>query len=247
VKWGRPRRADATVTGEPGAGPGRLPGLKQELKRAVEQTAGYSPLCRHGEVMQALGRSMAEEGRTVEAAGLLRGAVLAFHADGDTARTARALTDWGASLTGLGRIEDALVAHETALDLVRQRGDWRAEGVVLTNLGVALSGARRYEDAISAFDLAATLLTVAGASAREAMALGGKGRALAKLGRYDEAVATLEAAAVAFRAAGDTRHEGELQAYLLITLQRAGRPADSQVQAEVAITGPLRLDAIRAS
>lgn len=247
MKWGRPQRADATVPGEPRAGTDRLPGLKQELKKAVEQTTGYSPQRRHGEVLQALGRSLAEEGRTAEAADVLRRAVLAFHADGDTARTAGALTDWGVSLTGLGQVEVALVAHETALDLVRQRGDWRAEGVVLTNLGVALSCARRYQDAIDAFDLAATLLTVAGASAREAMALGGKGRALAKLGHYDEAVATLEAAAEAFRKAGDTRHEGELQAYLVITLQRAGRSADPDVQAEVTMTGPLRLDAARAS
>jgi tetratricopeptide (TPR) repeat protein len=247
VKWGRPRRAGATDASEPLTDAGPRLGLEQELKKAVEQTAEYSPLGRHGEVLQALGRSLAEEGRTAEAAGLLRRAVLAFHADRDTARSAMALTDWGVALTGLGQVEDALVAHETALDLVRQLGDWRSEGIVLTNLGVALSCARRYQDAVGAFDLAATLLTVAGASAREAMALGGKGRALAKLGRYDEAVATLEAAAEAFRTAGDTRHEGELQAYLLITLQRAGRSADSRVQAEVAITEPLRLDAIRAS
>jgi len=110
-----------TVPGEPREDPGRPPGLNQALRRAVERTTGYSPLCRHGEVMQALGRSLAE------------------------------------------------------------------------------------------------------------------------------AVATLEAAAEAFRAAGDARHEGELQAYLLITLQRAGRSAGPQVQAEVAITGPLRLAAIRAS
>jgi tetratricopeptide (TPR) repeat protein len=238
VKWGRPRRTGSTVAGGPGTDTGRPQGLDQELRKAVDQTAGYSPLCRHGEVMQALGRSLAEEGRTAEAAEVLRGAVLAFHADQDTARMAGALTDWGVSLTGLGRIEAALVAHEAALDLVRQRGDWRAEGVVLTNLGVALTSARRYQDAIDAFDLAATLLTIAGASAREAMALGGKGRALAKLGRYDEAVAALEAAAEAFRKAGDTRHEGELQAYLLITLQRAGLQADSQVRAEVAVTLP---------
>jgi len=223
------------------------PGSREALKRAVERTAGYSALCRHGEVMQALGRSLAEGGRTAEAADVLRGAVLAFRADGDTARMAAALTDWGVSLTGLGRVEVALAAHETALDLVRQLGDWRTEGLVLTNLGVALSCARRHEEAIEAFDLAATLLTVAEASAREAMALGGKGRALAKLGRYDEAVRTLEAAAEAFRSAGDTRHAGELQAYLLITLQRAGRSAGQEVQAEVAITGPLRLEAIRGS
>ena len=247
MKWGRPRSTDATVPSGPRKNAGPRPGSKEPLKRAVEQTTGYSALGRHGEVMQALGRSLAEEGRTAEAADVLRGAVLAFRADGDAGRTAGALTDWGVSLTGLGQVEAALVAHEAALDLVGQLGDWRAEGVVLTNLGVALSCARRYEDAIEAFGRAATLLTVAGASAREAMALGGKGRALAKLGRYDEAVSTLEAAAEAFRTAGDTRHEGELQAYLLITLQRAGRSAKPEVQAEVAITEPLRLQAVRAS
>jgi tetratricopeptide (TPR) repeat protein len=243
VQWGRPWRTVAEV--QDALGNGELAGLEAVLKTAVEQTAGYSPLRRHGEVMQALGRSLAEEGRTAEAADALQRAVLAFRADGEasTARLAGALTDWGVSLTGLGRLEAALAAHETSLELTRQLGDWRNEGIVLTNLGVTLSCARRYEEAIGAFDVAATLLTVAGAAVREAMALGGKGRALAKLGRYDDAVATLEAAAEAFRRAGDMRHEGELQAYLVITLQRAGRPP----QAEVAITEPLQLAAIRAS
>jgi tetratricopeptide (TPR) repeat protein len=211
------------------------------LKKAVAMTEGYSAQCGHGEALQALGRALAEEGRTAEAAGALRRAVLAFHADGDKARLAGALTDWGVSLTGLGTLDNALTAHGTSLALMRELGDWRNEGIVLTNLGVTLSCAKRFEEAIEAFDLAATLLTIAGASAREAMALSGKGRALAKLGRYDEAVATLQAAAEAFRTAGDLAHEDELQAYLVITLRRAGRAPRS----DVTITEPVPLRAIQ--
>lgn len=242
MKWGIPRRAVVEVPDATGPETDRPEGLELALKQAVERTAGYSALCRHGEVMQALGRALAEQGRTAEAADVLQRAVQAFRDDGDSARTAGALTDWGVSLTGLGRLEVALAAHETSLELVQQLGDWRNEGIVLTNLGVALSCARRYDEAIGAFEAAAALLTVAGAAAREAMALGGKGRALAKLGRYDEAVATLEDAAQAFRKAGDKRHEGELQAYLVVTLERAGRAP----RAEVAVTEPLQLEAIRA-
>ena len=215
---------------------------RQELQRAVAVTDGYSAVCRPGEVLQGLGRAQAEEGRTAEAADTFRRAVLAFHAGNDKPRLAGALTDWGVSLTGLGKLDDALTAHETSLALMRELGDWRNEGIALTNLGVTLSCAKRFEEAIEAFDVAATLLTIAGASAREAMALGGKGRALAKLGRYDEAVATLQAAAEAFRTAGDLRHEGELQAYLVVTLQRAGRVR----QADVTIAEPLPLRALRA-
>jgi tetratricopeptide (TPR) repeat protein len=222
---------------------GPLDDGRQALKKAVAMTEGYSARCRHGEVLQALGRALAEEGRTAEAADTLRGAVLAFHADGDKSRLAGALTDWGVSLTGLGKLDDALTAHGTSLALMRELGDWRNEGIALTNLGVTLSCGKRFEEAIEAFDLAASLLTIAGASAREAMALGGKGRALAKLGRYDEAVATLQAAAGAFREAGDLRHEGELQAYLVITLQRAGLAP----QADVSITEPIPLRAIESA
>jgi tetratricopeptide (TPR) repeat protein len=237
----------STVAGTALQGAGRpnedQPPGWQALKRAIARTEGYSALRRHGEVLQALGRALAEEGRTAEAADTLRRAVLAFHADGDTPRLAGALTDWGVSLTGLGQLDSALTAHETSLELMRQLGDWRNEGIALTNLGVTLSCAKRFEEAIAAFDLAATLLTVAGAAAREAMALGGKGRALAKLGRYDEAVATLQAAADAFRAAGDLRHEGELQAYLVVTLERAGRTP----RADVTIAEPRQPHPIEAA
>jgi|SRR4051794_777387 len=152
------------------------------LLRAVAATAGFTPAIRHGEVMQALGRALAEEGREADAIAALRRAVLAFRDSGDRARLAGALTDWGVCLAGAGQCEAAITAHEAALALMQEHGDWPGEGIALGNLGVALSGAGRYAWAHAAFDQAAVLLAVAGDRDREARVIADReqARALAR-------------------------------------------------------------------
>ena len=139
------------------------PAPESPLKQAVARSTGYTARSRQGEVLQGLGRTLADQGHGAQATDALRRAVLAFRAAGDKPRMARALTDWGVALARTGRFDVALVAHEAALDAVRELGDWRTEGIVLANLGVALSGAKRHSEAAGAFDVAATLATIAGA------------------------------------------------------------------------------------
>ena len=166
---------DGVAALRPEAGPAGLP-------RPGAATAGPAPAARDGEALQALGRSLAEEGRQADAVAALRHAVLAFHGAGDHARLAGALTDWGICLAAAGHCDAAITAHEASLELMREHGNWRGEGIAHGNLGVALSGAGRYAEAATAFDRAAALLLAAGDEARSARALADKeqARALAR-------------------------------------------------------------------
>lgn len=104
---------------DPGAQPPGRPPQESPLKQAITRSTGRTAQARQGEVLQDLGRALAEQGDSTQAADALRRAVLAFRAAGDKPRMAGALTDWGVALTGTGRFDIALVAQEAALELVR--------------------------------------------------------------------------------------------------------------------------------
>jgi tetratricopeptide (TPR) repeat protein len=186
MRLGRDNQEDSrtsTAGGEDHEVPGAalVPGQSQAQggDAAADAVAEPAPAVRHGEALQARGRSLAGKGHHGDAVIALRRAVLAFHEAGDHARLAGALTDCGICLAAAGHSDAAITAHEASLELMREQGNWRGEGTAHGNLGVALSGAGRYAEAVTAFDRAAVLLLVAGDEARAARALADKEQAQA--------------------------------------------------------------------
>lgn len=57
----------------------------------------------------------------------------------------------GATLSSLGRYDEALVAFQRALELYQQSGDESSIGVLWNNIGSVYKNMGRFEDAVAAY------------------------------------------------------------------------------------------------
>ena len=71
---------------------------------------------------------------------------------GDLRHQAMALDLVGSALREVGRVDEAIVAHQDAVVIYWGTGDRIGEAIALTNLGNALTQVRQYEKAITAFE-----------------------------------------------------------------------------------------------
>lgn len=101
---------------------------------------------------------------------------------------ARALVNLGTACWRLGRYDEALEHHETALRLHRDLGNRAGEGSARINLGIANVNLGRLPAAITHFEEAIPILAEAGDRAAEAVARGNLGYVYELSGRYDEAL-----------------------------------------------------------
>ena len=101
---------------------------------------------------------------------------------------ARALVNLGTACWRLGRHDEALEHHETALRLHRDLGNRSGESAARINLGIANVNLDRIPAAVTHFEAAIAILAEVGDRATEAVARGNLGYTYELSGRYDEAL-----------------------------------------------------------
>ncbi|MFE2260721.1 tetratricopeptide repeat protein [Streptomyces griseosporeus] len=147
----------------------------------------------------------------------------AAHRAGDRRSEAAAWTNLGMALRAVGRVEEAIDAHNRDLDLCRTAGDDHNEAVAWCNLGIALQEAGRAEEAIDAHNRARDLFRTVGDQHNEAVAWSNLGLALQSAGRVEEAIDAHNRALDLFRGTGDRLREAMAWNNLGIALRMVGR------------------------
>jgi len=135
-------------------------------------------------------------------------AFIAAQALHDQRGQAVSLNNLGVALQGVRRFEEAVTAHEEALQICRDLGDCHGEGGALDNLGIALRKVRRFEEAIAACQDAVQIFRDTGDRHSAGMALNNLGNALREVRRFEEAITACQGAAEIFRDTGDRHSEG---------------------------------------
>lgn len=107
---------------------------------------------------------------------------------GDKLSEGRLANDAGVAYHFLGRHDDAIASHETAIDILERFGD-RCDRSIATNLAVAYSMMGRQLEALPLLEEAISLAHEQGNRLVEASVADSLGAAMSKLGRHDEAVA----------------------------------------------------------
>lgn len=119
-------------------------GHTEEARRILEEKSerfGVDVSCSEtlpGHIQLSMGRMRAYEGRFVEAARHSQAALKAAREIGDSELEANALRFWGRFLVRKGKLEDACVKLDKALDLMESKGQEVGKGRVLSSLGYAL-------------------------------------------------------------------------------------------------------------
>jgi tetratricopeptide (TPR) repeat protein len=146
---------------------------------------------------------------------------------GDRDMQGSALTNLGFAQRNLGRLGEAIAAHEDAVAIFREVGDSDAAGDALNNLGLSLREEGRLEQAIAAHQDAVATYREAGNLSGEAGALNNFGLVLKRVRRLEEAVVSHERAAAIYRKAGDHHGEGMAMVNLGDVLRELGRSAEA--------------------
>jgi tetratricopeptide (TPR) repeat protein/transcriptional regulator with XRE-family HTH domain len=140
---------------------------------------------------------------------------------------AAAATILGNALRLVRRFDDAVAAHERAIDLYRQLGDQHGEGSAWTNLGLALENVGRLEDALTAQQRAGGLFLRAGDQWGMGLAWNNHGVVLQKLGRFEHAIRAHQRAGELHRELKDQREEGVAWDNLGLALRELRRFEDA--------------------
>jgi tetratricopeptide (TPR) repeat protein len=148
---------------------------------------------------------------------------------------ARALVNLGTACWRLGRYDEALEHHETALRLHRDLGNRAGEGAARINLGVANADLGRLPAAVSHFEEAIPILAKAGDRAAEAVARGNLGYVYELSGRYDEALEQNDWQLRLARETGDRAAECMALGNLGSVYLQQGRPAEALTHHEQAL------------
>jgi CHAT domain-containing protein len=137
--------------------------------------------------------------------------------------------------------------HFELLRMARAHGDWRNELSHLSMLGGELVAAGYPARAMSYHDRQVALADSVGAAYHQLKARMQRGRALSKLGLLSEAERELRRAVSAGTGANDPYHLGEAWHNLAHVYEAQGRWPDASRAADrfIALTGPLRYDALR--
>jgi tetratricopeptide (TPR) repeat protein len=149
-------------------------------------------------------------------------AAAAGHLD-DLHAKAWASSNLGTALTSVRRFDEAVAAHQQAIDFHRATGDRHDEGMALTDLGNALAGVRRFEEAVAAHQQAAALLRRTGDRRGVGIALTNLAHVLFELRRFDEAVTATTADVAICHELGDRNGEATALNNLGSGLRELGR------------------------
>jgi tetratricopeptide (TPR) repeat protein len=144
---------------------------------------------------------------------------------GDRVRVAVAATNLGSALQEVRRFDEAIVAHEAAVETFRQLGQEYGEAQTLNNLGRALRQTRRFAEAIKVLQDAANIHRRAGNLDGEAQALTNLGAALLEAMRLEEAALVLQAASVICDRTGDQHAKAQALNNLGLVCRRLGKPS----------------------
>ncbi|MEV7893961.1 tetratricopeptide repeat protein, partial [Streptomyces cyaneofuscatus] len=137
----------------------------------------------------------------------------------DTGNEAGAWSNLGDALRELRRFDEAVRAHQAALDLFQQSGDTQGRAAAAwNNLGLALVELRRFDEAVHAHETALDLHRRSGDTHGQASAWNNLGLALIRLRRFDEAVHAHETALDLDRRSGDTHGQASAWSALGLAL-----------------------------
>jgi tetratricopeptide (TPR) repeat protein len=136
---------------------------------------------------------------------------------------AAAWNSLGNALQQVGRVKEAIAAHQTALDIHRDTGDRHRVASAWNNLGNALRRVGRFEEAISAHQTALDIHRETGNRHREATAWNNLGNALQRVQRWEEAMTAHQTALDIYRELGDRHREATAWNNLGNALRGLGR------------------------
>jgi tetratricopeptide (TPR) repeat protein len=141
----------------------------------------------------------------------------------DRSGQAYALSTLGSALHEVRRFDEAITAHQDAVQIFRDIGDREGEGSALNNLGGTLAQMGRFDEAISAHQQDLQICRDADDRHGEGIALNNLGLALHEWRRFDEAITAYEDAVQIFRDIGDRQHEGGSLDNFGLTLRKVER------------------------
>ncbi|WP_433402828.1 ATP-binding protein [Streptomyces sp. CA-146814] len=122
----------------------------------------------------------------------------------DAANEAAAWSNLGDALRQVRRFDEAVRAHQTALDLFKQSGVTHGQATAWNNLGLALGELRRFDEAVRAHQTALDLFKQSGDTHGQATAWNNLGLRLGELRRFDETVRAHQTALDLHQSTGDT-------------------------------------------
>lgn len=146
---------------------------------------------------------------------------------GDRHRESMALSNLGAVLAILGRLEEAVPAQEHALEIFQETGDRHSEAATWNNLGSTLKKLGRFDESITAHENARRINQEIGNLHGEGTAWGNVAVSLERLGRLEEAVTAHERARDIFQETGDRPSEAMAWNNLGISLRKLRRAAEA--------------------
>ena len=156
------------------------------------KTIGGTPLTsqaielyRKGDYQQAL--ELFEKAITLETHNTLPSSIR-------TKDVAQTQTNIGATLSSLGRYDEALVAFQRALELYQQSGDESSIGVLLNNIGSVYKNMGRFEDAVEAYQRSLEISNKLYGSDHPdtAITINNLGSVYAAMGDYDRSLALFQ-------------------------------------------------------
>jgi len=191
-----------------------------ELHHALEaahealRVAPREDLQRRILMMIQIGRLLARMNRHESAHDLFAGLLRLLPAGGDTPLRATCSFYLGNLQLHAGRLDQALLLHQQALAIRRQRADPRATGESFCAIGTALQAQGKFPAALRSFEGALAILEPLERPSDIAFALAGIGRIKTRLGDFTGAGAALDRALKLRRSAGE--RIGQALAELLV-------------------------------
>jgi tetratricopeptide (TPR) repeat protein len=138
-----------------------------------------------------------------------------------------ALDRLGIAFKQVGRVDEAITAQQTAVQILHDTGYRWQEGRALTNLGTSLSQVGRLDEAIAAVQEAIQVSRDTRDRPGEGTAMGNLGSALQQKGQLDQAIAVFREAVGIFSDMGDGAWKGQAFRQLADALHQAGRPEEA--------------------
>jgi predicted ATPase/predicted negative regulator of RcsB-dependent stress response len=172
--------------------------------------------------LSALGNSLGQRGRHVEAKSCYLRAIEMQRRLGDRRGEAIALSNLGIIHGDLGEMDEALACHTAALEMHRTAGARRYQVMCLGNLGLLWKRLGEPDKSRAHYEAALEVQKELGDPRYEGICLGNLGRLAAQQSRTTEARDLYERALVAHRRANNPRSEGIVLSNLATLLAQQG-------------------------
>jgi tetratricopeptide (TPR) repeat protein len=155
---------------------------------------------------------------------------------GDLEKEAGAINNLGLAYQAADRIEEAIEAHQAAIDIFRGMDQPTQLGMALHNIGMAYRAARQIDEALDAYTQDLAICRRVHDDYGEAITLGGIANCLQDKGNYPKAISTANRAISIWKRLGNRHREAMAQNILCSCLADAGRLDESIATGRTAVT-----------